>query len=490
MYNVEELTIEKFHNDLKSGTTTCKEVMQAYIDRINLYDKQNDKINAIILINPNAIKEAEECDKKIAEDKSIIDKLPLFGCPLLVKDNFETYDMPTTAGSKTLEGFETHKDAFVVDKLRKAGAVIVAKTNLHEFAVWGENVSSILGQTHNPYDHSRSSGGSSGGTGAGLAANFGLIGIGTDTINSVRSPSSANSLCGIRPTIGLVSRMGIVPYSLTQDTAGALARTLTDAVKTFNEMIGSDPEDNVTVDGAKNSKGDYTKFLQEDGLKGKKLGILRSFMGNEDVHKEVNKCMENCFKVLKDNGAELVDITEQFDIGHLVSDISLHLWDFKYELEKYLKEHNCKYQTFDQLISCGLCTPDIIPNLEDANKIDINSPAYKERAEKRLQLIKDVKALFDKYGIDAIIYPHQQQLVCKVGKTQAQRNGAIGSVTGFPAIVVPGGFSTPDEFAPIGVPVGMEILGKPFTEGTLLEIAYGFEQHSHFRKVPKLGNKN
>ena len=143
MYNVEELTIEKFHNDLKSGATTCKEVMQAYIDRINLYDKQNDKINAIILINPNAIKEAEECDKKIAEDKSIIDKLPLFGCPLLVKDNFETYDMPTTAGSKTLEGFETHKDAFVVDKLRKAGAVIVAKTNLHEFAVWGENVSSI-----------------------------------------------------------------------------------------------------------------------------------------------------------------------------------------------------------------------------------------------------------------------------------------------------------------------------------------------------------
>ena len=338
MYDVLELTIEKFHSDLKSGVTTCKEVMQAYIDRINLYDKQNDKINAIILINPNAIKEAEDCDKKISEDKSIIDKLPLFGCPLLVKDNFETYDMPTTAGSKTLEGFETHKDAFVVDKLRKAGAVIVAKTNLHEFAVWGENVSSILGQTHNPYDHSRSSGGSSGGTGAGLAANFGLIGIGTDTINSVRSPSSANSLCGIRPTIGLVSRMGIVPYSLTQDTAGALARTLTDAVKTFNEMIGSDPKDEVTIDGAKNSKGDYTKFLKIDGLKGKKLGILRSFMGNEDVHKEVNKCMENCFKVLKDNGAELVDISEKFDIGHLVNDISLHLWDFKYELEKYLKD--------------------------------------------------------------------------------------------------------------------------------------------------------
>ena len=490
MYNILELTIERFHNDLKEGKTTCKEVMQLYLDRINLYDKQNDKINAIILVNPNAIKEAEECDKKIANDKSIIDKLPLFGCPILVKDNFETFDMPTTAGSKTLEGFETHKDAFVVDRIRKAGAIIIAKTNLHEFAVWGENVSSILGQTYNPYDHSRSSGGSSGGTGAGLAANFGLIGIGTDTINSVRSPSSACNLCGIRPTIGLVSRSGIVPYSLTQDTAGALARTLTDAVKTFNVMIGSDPDDKVTIDGAKNSKGDYTKFLNKDGLKGKKLGILRSFMGNELVHKEVNKCMENCFKILKDNGAELVDIEEKFDIGHLVSDISLHLWDFKYELEKYLKEHNCKYQTFDELINCGLCTPDIIPNLEDANKIDINSPAYKERAEKRQELIKEVKALYDKYSIDAIIYPHQQQLVCKVGKTQAQRNGAIGSVTGFPAVVVQGGFSTPDENAPIGVPVGMEILGRPFSEDKLIEIAYGFEQASNFRREPKLGNKN
>ena len=490
MYNVEELTIEKFHNDLKEGLTTCKEVMEAYIDRINTYDKQNDKINAIILINKDAIKEAEDCDKKIREDKSIIDRLPLFGCPLLVKDNFETYDMPTTAGSKTLEGFMTHKDAFVVDKLRSAGTIIIAKTNLHEFAVWGENVSSILGQTYNPYDHTRSSGGSSGGTGAGLAANFGLIGIGTDTINSVRSPSSANSLCGIRPTIGLVSRMGIVPYSLTQDTAGALARTVTDAVKTFNMMVGADPEDQVTVDSAKYAKDDYRKFLKATGLKGKKIGILRSFMGTKDVHKEVNRCMEDCFMILKDNGATLIDIEEKYDIGHLVNDISLHLWDFKYELEKYLKEHNCKYQTFDELIDSGLCTPDIIVNLEDANKIDIHSDAYKERAKKRLSLIEEVKALYKKYSIDAIVYPHQQQLVCKVGKTQAERNGAIGSVTGFPAIVVPGGFSTPDENATIGVPVGLEILGLPFTEDILIEIAYGFEQASKKRKKPILGHNN
>lgn len=486
MYNILELTIEKFHNDLKAGVTTCEEVMQAYIDRINTYDKQNDKINAIILINPNAINEAIECDKKIAEDKSIVDKLPLFGCPLLVKDNFETYDMPTTAGSKTLFGFETNKDAYVVDKMRKAGAIIVAKTNLHEFAVWGENVSGVLGQTYNPYDHTRSSGGSSGGTGAGLAANFGLIGIGTDTINSVRSPSSACSLCGIRPTIGLVSRMGIVPYSLTQDTAGALARTVTDAVKTFNVMIGPDPNDKVTIEGAKHSKGDYTKFLKTDGLKGKKIGILRSFMGKQEVHQEVNKCMEKCFKALRDNGVTLIDIEEKFDIGHLVSDISLHLWDFKHDLETYLKEHNTKYQTFDELINSGLCTPDIISNLEDANKIDINSKEYEERSKKRLELIEDVKGLFDKYGIDAMIYPHQQQLVCKVGKTQAERNGAIGSVTGFPAIVVPGGFSSPDENAPIGVPVGLEILGKPFTEDVLIEIAYGFEKVTNFRKEPRL----
>lgn len=490
MYDVLELTIEKFHNDLKNGKTTCKEVVQSYIDRINEYDKKNDKINAIILINNKALMEAEECDKKIANDKSVIDKYPLFGCPLLVKDNYETYDMPTTAGSKTLEGFNTKKDAFAVSLLRKAGAIIIAKTNLHEFAVWGENVSSILGQTHNPYDHSRSSGGSSGGTGAGIAANFGLIGIGTDTINSVRSPSSANSICGIRPTIGLVSRMGIVPYSLTQDTGGSLCRTLEDAVKTFEVMIGVDKEDPVTIEGNKHKENDYTIHLKVDGLKGKRIGILRSFMGKKDVHQEVNRCMEKCFEALRKNGAELIDIEETFDIGHLVNDISLHLWDFKYELEKYLKEHNAKYQTFDELISSGLCTPDIISNLEEANKIDINSPEYKKRAEKRLELIEDVKKLFNKYKIDAIVYPHQQQLVCKVGAKQAERNGAIGSVTGFPAIVVPGGFSTNDDNAPIGVPVGMEILGLPYTEGKLIEIAYGFEQATKYRKLPILGNKN
>ena len=489
MKDLMELTIEEFHKGLKDGTITVKGLVEFYFTRINDYDKFKDRINAIIMCNPNALKEAEECDKKIASDKSVIDKFPLFGCPLLLKDNCETYDMPTTAGSKTLEGFTTGEDAFIVKKLREAGAIIIAKTNLHEFAVWGENVSSILGQTHNPYDHSRSSGGSSGGTGAGLASNFGLIGIGTDTINSVRSPSSACSLCGIRPSIGLVSRSGIVPYSLTQDTAGTLARTVTDAVKTFNVIVGEDKTDDVTIEGAKHIEPDYRVFLKADGLKGKKLGVLRSFMGKEEVHKEVNKCMENCFEILKKNGVTLIDIDEKFDIGHLVGDISLHLWDFKHDLETYLKAHNCKYKTFNELINSGLCTPDIISNLEDANAIDINSPEYAKRAELRKGLIKDVKALFDKYGVDAIIYPHQQQLVCKVGATQAQRNGAIGSVTGFPAIVVPGGFSTPDENAPIGVPVGLEILGRPFDEGKLIEIAYGFEQVSKLRKKPVLSDK-
>ena len=488
MYDVKELTIAKFHDDLINGRTTCEEVVRAYIDRIDKYDKQNDKINAIILINKNAVEEARKCDEIISKDKSIIEKKPLFGCPILVKDNFETFDMPTTAGSKALEGFESHEDAFVIDKVRNAGAIIIAKTNLHEFAVWGENISSILGQTYNPYDHTRSSGGSSGGTGAGLAANFGLIGLGTDTINSVRSPSSACSLCGIRPTIGLVSRTGIVPYSLTQDTAGTLARTVTDAVKTFEVIVGADPKDPITVEGNKSSKGNYTQFLKKDGLKGKRLGILRSFMGNKEVHKEVNRCMENCFKILKDNGALLFDIEEKYDIGHLVSDISLHLWDFKHDLENYLKVHNLKYKTFDELISSGLCTKDIISNLQDANSIDINSDEYKKRKGLRKDLINNVLALFDKYNVDAIIYPHQQQLVCKVGKTQAERNGAIGSVTGFPAIVVQGGFSTPDENAPIGVPVGLEILGRPFDEGKLIEIAYGFESVSHLRREPKLLN--
>ena len=217
-----ELTIQKFHFAIRNHSLSVADVVSFYLERIARFDQQ---INSIILVNPQALEQAKALDDAFARDGELTG--PLHGVPVLLKDNIETIDMPTSAGSLLLKEFYSKRDAFIVKKLKNAGAIIIAKTNLHEFAVWGETVSSILGQTLNPYDLSRTPGGSSGGTGAALAANFGLVGIGTDSVNSVRSPSSANNLVGLRPALG-VSACGIVPYTLTQDTAGAMARCAED----------------------------------------------------------------------------------------------------------------------------------------------------------------------------------------------------------------------------------------------------------------------
>lgn len=480
-----ETTINSFHNALRSGETTCEALTSYYLDRINKYDKENANLNAVILVNPKALQEARKKDEEFRTN-GITGKL--FGVPILLKDNVETSDMPTTAGSKSLENWETFRDAFIVKRLREAGAIIIAKTNLHEFAVWGETVSSVLGQTYNPYDHTRTPGGSSGGTGAGLAANFGLAGIGTDTINSIRSPSSANSLCGIRPTMGLVSRTGIVPYSLTQDTAGPLARTLTDAVKVLDVIAGYDKEDALTEASNGKIPDTYEKYLNKDGLKGRRIGVLKSFMGNGLEHKSVNACMENCFRIFRENGAELIEIEETIDSTHLVKDISVHIHDLKAHLGKYLSSFGDKapVHSIDEILAGGKYSPDIEENLKQANLLDINAPYYKERLELRKDLQKQVLELMDKYDVSAFIYPHQQRLVCKTGASQRQRNGALGSVTGYPSVVVPGGFSEKTAEAPIGVPVGLEILGRPFDEGTLIEIGFGFECASSLRRPPVL----
>src|ERR1700693_2445652 len=224
--------------------------------------------------------------------------------------------MPTTGGSLSLAGYTPVTDAASTQKLLRAGAVILAKVNLHEFAIWGETVSSLRGQTLNPYDLTRTPGGSSGGTGAGLAANFAIAGIGSDTVNSIRSPASANSIVGIRPTLGLVSRAGVIPYSFTQDAAGPLARTVADAVKMLNVLVGYDPNDSATAWSVGNTEEDYTKFLKADGVKGKRIGILRSFFGTAPINDEVNIIANKAVEDLKRSGATVVELnTPDVDRG-------------------------------------------------------------------------------------------------------------------------------------------------------------------------------
>src|SRR5271168_3111546 len=309
-FHLEEATISDVHAAYLSGALTSAKLVQAYLERIQAYDQAGPKLNAVILLNPKALEEAAALDEQLRKTGKFVG--PLHGIPVLLKDNVNTKDMPTTGGSLSLAGYTPATDAAITQKLRSAGAIILAKVNLHEFAVWGETVSSIRGQTLNPYDLTRTPGGSSGGTGAGRAANFAIAGIGTDTVNSIRSPASANSIVGIRPTLGLVSRAGVIPYSFTQDAAGPLARTVTDAAKMLNVLVGYDTNDPATAWSVGNVEKDYTKFLKADGVKGKRIGVLRSFFGTAPINDEVNIIANQAIEDLKKSGATIVELNTPY----------------------------------------------------------------------------------------------------------------------------------------------------------------------------------
>lgn len=485
IFSLESATIQSVHDSMSNKELSCRKLVEMYLERIEKYDQKGPKLNSVIMLNPKALELADELDKKFKESGFVG---PLHGIPVLLKDNVDTADMPTTAGSLTLEGVIPEKDAFITKKLKEAGAIIIAKVNLHEFAVWGETVSSIMGQTLNPYDLTRSPGGSSGGTGAGIAANFGLIGIGSDTINSIRSPASACNLVGFRPTVGLVSRAGLVPYALTQDTAGPIMRTVEDTAKVLDVISGWDPDDGATAWSIGNIPKSYMDFLNIDGLSGKRIGIIKSFFGKEARHEEVNTVIDKALKLAKEKGAILIPIEENIDADELVGDVSLHLYELKSDLSSYLEKlgSKSKVHSLNDVIESEKFHEGIKENIEFANTLDKGSDVYNARMIKRLKVRNLVVELMAKYDLDAMVYPHQKSLVAKVGEPQLDRNGVLGSVTGFPSIVVPGGFTKPTKTAPIGVPVGIEFLGREWSEPTLFEIVYGFEQEKNYRKEPVL----
>lgn len=480
-FNIMEATIASVHEAMLAGKLTAHELIESYLQRIDAYE---DKLQSIILVNPDALKEADRLDALLKETGELSG--PLHGIPVLLKDNVDTKDMPTTAGSASLEGYVPSDDGFITKKLLQAGAIIIAKTNLHEFAIWGETVSSILGQTINPYDPTRTPGGSSGGTGASVAANFGIIGIGTDTINSIRSPASACSLVGIRPTIGLVSRSGIVPYSLTQDTAGPICRTVEDAAKTLDVIKGYDPTDPITAKSVGGPPDSSTAHLKADGLQGKRIGVLRSFFGKEDFNQPVNQVVETALAYLTDGGAILIDIHDEIDSDWIVREVSVHLDDFKTHLSGYLANlpQDVGVHSLQDVLDSGKYHPGVEDNMKMAMQLDIGTADYNKKLLRQEDLRLKILQIMADNNLDAMVYPHQQQLVCPIGGAQKQRNGALCSATGFPSIVVPAGFA-PSPDAPIGVPVGMEIMGRPFSEGKLIEIAYAFEQASHLRRLPE-----
>ncbi len=481
-FHLDEATISDVHAAYKSGALTSVKLVQAYLDRIRACDQAGPKLNVVIFLNPRALEEAAALDEYFRKTGKFVG--PLHGIPVLLKDNVNTKDMPTTGGSLSLAGYTPATDAAITQKLRRAGAIILAKVNLHEFAMWGETISSIQGQTLNPYDLTRTPGGSSGGTGAGVAANFAMAGIGTDTVNSIRSPASANSLVGIRPTLGLVSRAGIIPYSFTQDAAGPLARTVTDAAKMLNVLTGYDPNDPATAWSVGHTEEDYTKFLKADGLQGKRIGVLRSFFGTAPINDEVNRLANQAVEDLKRSGATVVELnTPDLDSGKITSDISVHLYEFKPAINAYLAAGNAPVKSLEEIIASGKFHPNIKDSIMKAQSLELDD-SYRLRLQKRAELQQRVMKIMADERLDAIMFPLQKRRVVPIGETQVERNGVLGAVTGFPSIVVPGGFSSPTPTAKLGVPVGIEFLGRPWSENLLLAIAYSYEQATKHRRPP------
>ena len=414
---------------------------------------------------------------------------PLHGIPILLKDNIETADMKTTAGAVCLKEQQPAQDAFLVRKLKDAGAIILAKVNLHEFAVWGETVSSLGGQTLNPYDLSRTPGGSSGGTGAGVAAGFGVAGIGTDTVNSVRSPASANSLVGIRPTTGLVSRSGLIPYSDSQDTAGPIARCVSDAALLLDVMVGYDPEDARTAYSVgQTGPGSYLAATVNPQLAGRRIGLLRSLFGEGEESAQVNAAVEACISAMRSLGVEFVELTENIDSASLARDVSVHLHELERDLDSYLRRlgPEAPVHSLRDVLACGRFHPGIGDNLRQAIALDSEGLEYLRRLREQEQLRRNLLKIMAQHKLDAFVFPHQQGLVVKIGQTQVGRNGVLASVVGFPSIAIPAGFSTPTTTAPLGVPIGIEFIGRPWSEYRLLEIAAALEQARPVRVPPQL----
>ena len=487
-FQLMEASIDDIHRGLRNGELTCHSLVQKYLERIKAYDRQGPALNAMLYVNPKALEQADAMDKELRAGERL---KPLQCIPVVLKDNFATADMPTTGGSLALQGMQPLRDAFTVARLRQNGALVLGKTNLHELALAGLTTSSLGGQTKNPYELSRTPGGSSGGTGAALAANFATVGTGTDTVNSIRSPASANSLVGIRPTRGLISRAGIIPVSFTQDAAGPLARTVADAAILLEVMAGYDPEDPVTALSIGRIPASYAGSLNRDGLKGTRIGVLRTLFGSGPDHEEVNRVMANALEALKAQGAILVDVDEvAFDAGKLNLDLDVQKYEYRFELDNYLKaQPNPPVHSLAELIASGKYEKSSLEKfLTSAEKYEngLNEPDYKDRRVKIDELRVQLANLMAKNNVAALVYPHQKRLPVMIGEmNQAARNGILAALTGFPAITVPAGFSTPTKSAPIGVPVGIEFLGAPFSEPQLLQIAYGFEQATRARRPPQ-----
>ncbi len=491
-FKLETATIADINQAFDAGALTSVQLTQLYLNRINAYDKQGPSLNSIITINPKALETAAALDN---ERQTSLKRSPLHGIPVILKDNYDTFDLPTTAGSLTLENSIPPDDAFLTKKLRDAGAIILGKANLHEFSLDFTTISSLGGQTLNPYALDRIPGGSSGGTGASIAANFATIGTGSDTAISIRGPASVNNLVGIRPTVGLTSRDGIVPLLLTQDTGGPIARNVTDAAYMLDVLAGYDPNDPATAKNIGKIPKSYTDSLDKDGLKGKRIGVIRELveadMGKNVTDPEIKALVNAAIEDMKKKGAEVFDVEipnlDYFVRTNPYADLGFQ-YRSKFDINNYLASRgpDIPYKTLTEIINSGKILP--IPSVEgylslydETTVPPEQSPEYQLYLKNKEELTTTVKSVIQSQNLDAFLYPSIVLKPSLIGQPYPEGypgNALLSSFTGFPALVVPAGFTSDN------LPVGIELLGSAFAESTLINIAYSYEQATNHRRLP------
>jgi amidase len=486
-FDLENATVAGLQTAMASGQTTARKIAEGYLARIADIDK---RLNSVIELNPDALAIADEADRK---RKSGNVMGPLHGIPVLIKDNIDTADrMKTTAGSLALADAPTpRQDAFIVEQLRDAGAVLLGKTNLSEWANFRSTKSSSGwsgrgGQTHNPYILDRNPCGSSSGSGAAMAAGLAAVAIGTETDGSIICPSATCGVVGIKPTLGLVSRSGIIPIAHSQDTAGPMTRSVADAAALLSVLAGSDPADAITS-AAATQKKDYTQFLVRDGMKGMRIGVARQYFGRND---RVDKITEAHLQVLKDGGARLVDIEfpKLRDFGD--AEYEVLLYEFKEDLNKYLSARGGANRSLSDLIAFNEKNAEKeMPYFGQEIFIQAEAKGTLEDRAYRIALLQSkmmtqeqgIDVVADKENLDAFVAPSggTAWLTDLIGgDCGVFESSSLAAVAGYPNITVPAGYVK-------NLPVGISFFGKAFSEPLLIKIAYAFEQATNVRRPPR-----
>ncbi len=495
-FDVVEASIAEIHAAMEAGDLTARALVEGYLSRIEAYDKQGPALNAIVTLNPNALSRADELDAAF-EQSGLIG--PLHGIPIIVKDNYDTFDLPTSAGSLSLASSVPPDDAFQVRRIREAGAIVLAKSNMAEFAFSPyETVGSALpGYTRNPYALSRVTAGSSGGTAAAVAASLGAVGLGTDTGNSIRGPSSHQSLVGIRSTMGLTSRDGIVPLSMARDIGGPMARTVADAVAVFDVIAGSDPADAATTEGDARRADRYLEFLDPNGLQGKRIGVLRE-MSDETADPEIIARLDEAVADLERLGATVIDpvalpADEEADAAadtqarRRASSAARPRCDrFRYDLDQYLAGlgPDAAMTSLEAIVESRDVHPTVRARLEsalEATDVPADQPGCAEQAARDDRVRQRVRETLEADQLDALIYPNWDnppRLIGDLNTPHGNNSFQLSPPTGFPALTVPMGFVGE------GLPAGLQILGETWSEPTLIAIAYAYEQGTRHRVPP------